>query len=79
MAIGCKRPLGPNPGSPRRSAGPLLALALGMALGASTLRGQWLETKITLPDSLGGATGPCCLATDSSERFVYVGDYGGAV
>ena len=57
----------------------LLLCALALVLCATVARGQWLEAKITLPDSLGGATGSACLTTDSSERFVYVGDIGGAV
>jgi len=38
-----------------------------------------LETKITLPDSLGGASDPFCLAADTSERYVYIGDASGQV
>lgn len=53
--------------------------ALALVLGSTVARGQWLETRITLPDSLGGATNPTCLTADSSERYVYVGDFGGSV
>jgi DNA-binding beta-propeller fold protein YncE len=53
----------------------VMALGIGVSIG----HGQWLETRITLPDSLGGATGPTCLTTDTSERYVYIGDGSGAV
>ena len=56
-----------------------LLCALALLLGAAVSRGQWLETKIVLPDSLGGATGPTALTTDSSERYVYISDAGGSV
>jgi YVTN family beta-propeller protein len=52
-------------------------MALGMVAGFG--HGQWLETKITLPDSLGGATGPICFTTDTSERYVYIADQSGAI
>jgi YVTN family beta-propeller protein len=52
---------------------------MALLLGATAGYSQWLETKITLPDSLGGATGPTCLTTDTSERYVYVGDQSGAI
>jgi len=57
----------------------MLLSAVMLALGASVGYGQWLETRITLPDSLGGATGPFCLTADTSERYVYVGDASGQV
>ena len=72
-----RRSLGHSSTSYRRPEGLgtwLLAVALG--IGVSVGHGQWLETKITLPDSLGGAVYPFCLTTDTSERYVYVGDYG---
>jgi YVTN family beta-propeller protein len=52
---------------------------MAMLLGATTGHSQWLETKITLPDSLGGAIYPTCLTTDTSERYVYIGDLSGAI
>jgi YVTN family beta-propeller protein len=58
---------------------PKVLFAVALALGASVGYGQWLETRITLPDSLGGATGPTCLTTDTSERYVYIGDGSGAI
>ncbi len=57
----------------------LFMFAMALLFGATAGYSQWLETKITLPDSLGGATGPHCLTTDTSERYVYVGDGSGAV
>ena len=54
----------------------LLFLALALLLGATAGYPQWLETQIALPDSLGGALYPTCLTTDTSERYVYIGDYG---
>jgi YVTN family beta-propeller protein len=57
----------------------VLLCAMALVLGATTGHTQWLETKITLPDSLGGATSPTCLTTDTSERYVYIGDQSGAV
>jgi YVTN family beta-propeller protein len=60
-----------------RPAGPkVLAFAMALLLGATAGYSQWLETKITLPDSLGGALYPTCLTTDTSERYVYIGDHG---
>ncbi len=56
-----------------------LSVLLAATCLLSSAHAQWLETKVTLPDSLGGATGPTCLTTDTSERFVYIGDAGGAV
>ena len=84
MSIGNDRLFGRNSASPRRAAGPLLAFAVALLFGATAGHSQWLETKITLPDSLGGALLPCCLTTDTSERYVYVGaqgffDQGGGV
>ncbi len=58
---------------------PLLICAVALLLGATAGHTQWLETKITLPDSLGGAILPTCLTTDTSERYVYIGDGSGAV
>jgi len=52
---------------------------LVIGLGASVGHGQWLETRITLPDSLGGATYPTCFTTDTSERYVYIGDESGSL
>jgi YVTN family beta-propeller protein len=57
----------------------LLLCAVVLLLGATAGHPQWLETKVTLPDTLGGATWPTCLTTDTSERYVYIGDRGGAV
>jgi YVTN family beta-propeller protein len=54
----------------------LFLCAMVMFLGATVAHGQWLETKITLPDTLGGALYPTCLTTDTSERYVYIGDHG---
>jgi len=61
------------------AAGPKVLLALALGIGVRIGHGQWLETKITLPDSLGGATSPFCLTADTSERYVYIGDGSGAV
>ena len=78
MAIGMIRSsFGRNSTLHNRAVGLLCAMAL--LLGATAGYSQWLETKITLPDSLGGATGPTCLTTDTSERYVYIGDATGAV
>ncbi len=64
----------------RKAAGLKLLLgAVALLLGATAGHSQWLETKIALPDTLGGATGPTCLTTDTSDRFVYIGDQSGAV
>ena len=52
-----------------------LLCATVLGIGVSVGHGQWLETRITLPDSLGGAIYPTCLTTDTSERYVYVGDW----
>jgi YVTN family beta-propeller protein len=57
----------------------LLPFVLALLLGATTGHSQWLETKIILPDSLGGALGPYCLTTDTSERYVYIADASGFV
>ena len=57
----------------------LLLCAMALLLGATAGHTQWLETKIILPDSLGGAILPTCLTTDTSERYVYIGDGSGAV
>jgi YVTN family beta-propeller protein len=57
----------------------LLPFVLALLLGATTGHSQWLETKITLPDSLGGALYPYCLTTDTSERYVYIADASGFV
>jgi len=62
----------------------VLLCVAALLLGATAGYSQWLETKITLPDSLGGAMYPCCLTTDTSERYVYIGaqgyfDQGGGV
>ncbi len=62
-----------------RAVGRLIVCAIALVLGATVGHSQWLETQITLPDTLGGATHPTCLTTDTSERFVYIGDAGGAV
>jgi YVTN family beta-propeller protein len=62
-----------------RVVAPLLICAVALLLGATAGHTQWLETKITLPDSLGGAILPTCLTTDTSERYVYIGDGSGAV
>jgi YVTN family beta-propeller protein len=59
-----------------RSLRPLILCALALVICASVGNGHWLETRITLPDSLGGALYPTCLATDTSERYVYIGDHG---
>ncbi len=70
---------GRNHTSHNHAAGRLLLCAAALVLSATVASGQWLETKITLPDSLGGATYPTCLTTDTSERYVYIGDQSGAV
>ncbi len=54
----------------------LSAVLLAVCCWLTAASGQWLETKIVLPDSLGGATHPTCLTTDTSERYVYIGDEG---
>jgi YVTN family beta-propeller protein len=54
----------------------VLLCAMALVLGATTGLSQWLETRITLPDTLGGALHPTCLTTDTSERYVYIGDHG---
>ncbi len=56
-----------------------LLCALALVLGTTVARGEWVETRITIPDSLGGTTGPIALTTDSSERYVYISDIGGNV
>jgi len=52
----------------------ILACLLTLSVGVSVGHGQWLETRITLPDSLGGAVWSTCLTTDTSERYAYIGD-----
>jgi YVTN family beta-propeller protein len=80
MATGNDRVLVRNSAARTRAAkAKVLLCALALGLGVSVGYGQWLETKITLPDSLGGATDPFCLTADTSERYVYIGDASGRV
>ena len=53
----------------------VLLLAVGCWL--SPARGQWKETDILLPDSLGGLGSPQCLVYDSANNTIYVGGAGG--
>ncbi len=57
----------------------LLLCVMALLFGATAGHSQWLETKITLPDSLGGAIYPTCFTTDTSERYAYIGDASGPV
>ena len=63
----------------RKRAAKAKLLAFVLALGVGVAYGQWLETRITLPDSLGGATSPSGPTTDTTERYIYVGDASGDV
>ncbi len=80
MSIGDNRLLVRNSAARNRAAkANVLLCALALGLGVSVGYGQWLETQITLPDSLGGASDPFCLTADTSERYVYIGDASGRV
>ena len=57
-----------------------LAVLLVVFCCLSAVSGQWLETTIYLPDSLGGLTHPQCLVYNTTNNTIYVGgQYGDCV